>query len=118
MPQSNSTWITEIPTPEELRTCRAYLASELQLLPNLRVVVALGRVAFDAYLSVLQDRGLIGTRAAFSFGHDREQHTGDGQPLLISSYHPSQQNTQTGRLTREMFREVLDDVQEFLAEPA
>ena len=94
------------PSPVEIRTCCRHLARELELLPNLRVLVALGRIAFDAYLALLRDRGSIVSRAAFRFGHNREQRTGVGQPLLISSYHPSQQNTSTGRLTRKMLRDV------------
>ena len=94
------------PSPQEIRTCRAYLQKELDLLSNLRVVVALGRIAFDAYLALLRDRGLIESLAAFRFGHNQEHRTGAGQPLLISSYHPSQQNTSTGRLTRQMLRAV------------
>ena len=94
------------PSPQEIRTCRAYLQREMELLPSLRVVVALGRIAFDAYLALLGDRGLIESRAAFRFGHNQEHRTGAGQPLLISSYHPSQQNTSTGRLTRQMLRAV------------
>ncbi len=94
------------PTPEEIRTCRGYFERELDLLPNLRVVVALGRIAFDTYLAVLRDRGLIQTRSAFRFAHDQGHHTGPDQPLLISSYHPSQQNTSTGRLTYTMLRRV------------
>ena len=87
------------PTPEELRNCRPYFERELDLLPDLRVVVALGKIAFDAYLDVLKSRGIIPSRAAFVFGHDREFRTAPGQPVLISSYHPSQQNTSTGKLT-------------------
>jgi uracil-DNA glycosylase family 4 len=94
------------PSPVEIRNCREYFERELDLLPNLRVVVALGRVAFDTYLSVLRDRGLIRSRSAFPFGHNQEHRTGPGQPLLISSYHPSQQNTSTGRLSRTMLRRV------------
>jgi len=94
------------PSPVEIRNCREYFERELDLLPNLRVVVALGRVAFDTYLAVLRDRGLIRSRSAFPFGHDKEYRTGPAQPLLISSYHPSQQNTSTGRLTRTMLRQV------------
>jgi len=90
------------PTREEIANCRGYLERELDLLKNLKIVVALGRVAFDNYLAILQDRGLIGSRAAFAFGHDRQFRTAPGQPLLISSYHPSQQNTSTGKLTEEM----------------
>jgi uracil-DNA glycosylase family 4 len=94
------------PSPEEMRNCRPYLERELALLANLRIVVALGRIAFDAYLSILRDEGVIASRAAFRFGHDREYRTGPGRPLLISSYHPSQQNTSTGRLTEAMLRQV------------
>ena len=94
------------PSPGEIRTCCRFLARELGLLPDLRVVVALGRIAFDAYLGLLLARAAVARRSAFRFGHDVEHHTGDGQPLLVSSYHPSQQNTSTGRLTREMLRAV------------
>jgi uracil-DNA glycosylase len=94
------------PTPEELRNCRPYLDRELDLLPNLRVVVALGRVAFDAYLTILRGRGLIKRRSAFVFAHDQEHRPDESLPLLISCYHPSQQNTSTGRLTFEMLRAV------------
>ena len=90
------------PTPEELRNCRPFFERELDLLPDLRVVVALGKIAFDAYLDVLKSRGVIASRAPFVFGHDREFQTAPGQPVLISSYHPSQQNTSTGKLTEAM----------------
>jgi uracil-DNA glycosylase family 4 len=94
------------PTPEELRNCRPFFERELDLLANVRVVVALGKVAFDTYLDVLKSRGVIRSRAAFEFGHDREFTTAPGQPLLISSYHPSQQNTSTGKLTEKMLIDV------------
>jgi uracil-DNA glycosylase family 4 len=94
------------PTPEELRNCRPFFERELDLLPDLRVVVALGKIAFDTYLDVLKSRGRIRSRAGFEFGHDREFTTGPGQPLLISSYHPSQQNTSTGKLTEKMLVDV------------
>ena len=90
------------PTREELANCRGFFERELELLPDLKVVVALGRIAFDTYLDVLKARGAIRSRAAFAFGHDREFRTGEGQPVLISSYHPSQQNTSTGKLTEKM----------------
>ena len=86
------------PTPQEMRNCRPYLERELELLSNVRVVVALGKIAFDVYLSILRDRGQIASRSAFVFGHNVAHETGPGQPLLIGSYHPSQQNTSTGRL--------------------
>jgi uracil-DNA glycosylase family 4 len=94
------------PNPEEFRNCREYLEREIDLLKELRVVVALGKIAFDAYLGILRDRGVIRSRAAFVFGHDREHHIAADSPVLISSYHPSQQNTSTGKLTAEMLHAV------------
>lgn len=94
------------PLPEEIRNCRPYLERELELLKDVRVVVALGRLAFDGYLRILLDQRKIARRAGLVFAHDREHHTGLGQPILISSYHPSQQNTSTGKLTADMFRAV------------
>ena len=90
------------PTREEIANCRPYLERELDLLRNTKVVVALGRVAFDNYLGILQSRGLVRSRAAFPFGHNRVFEIAPGQPVLIGSYHPSQQNTSTGKLTEEM----------------
>jgi uracil-DNA glycosylase len=72
------------------------------------VVVALGKLAFDAYLGILRDRGVIQSRAAFTFGHDREFLIAPGEPMLVSSYHPSQQNTSTGKLTAPMLRQVFE----------
>jgi uracil-DNA glycosylase family 4 len=94
------------PLPEELRNCRPYFERELELLREARVVVALGKIAFDCYLSVLRDQGKIASRAAFVFGHGVEYRTGPEQPVLIGSYHPSQQNTSTGKLTEKMLTDV------------
>src|SRR5882724_4762521 len=94
------------PTPQEIRRCRSFLERELELLPKVRVVVALGKIAFDVYLSILRDRGVIRSRSAFVFAHNAEHRIGPGQPLLISSYHPSQQNTSTGKLTEKMLLDV------------
>lgn len=94
------------PLPGEILNCREYLEREIDLLPKVRVVVALGRIAFDQYLAILRGRGIIERRSAFVFGHDREHEIAPGSPLLISSYHPSQQNTSTGRLTEEMLKVV------------
>ena len=96
------------PLPEEIRNCRPYLERELELLRNVKVVIALGKLAFDGYLTILRDAGKVASRAGFVFAHDREYSTGPGQPALISSYHPSQQNTSTGKLTPEMFRAVFE----------
>ncbi len=102
------------PVPQEIRNCRPYLERELELLRNVRVVVALGRVAFDVYLAILRAQGKISRSSDFVFGHNCEHRTGPGQPLLISSYHPSQQNTSTGKLTERMFREVFVRARKYL----
>ncbi|HTX33843.1 MAG TPA: uracil-DNA glycosylase [Bryobacteraceae bacterium] len=94
------------PAPEEIRNCRPFLERELALLPNIKVAVALGKIAFDSYLDVLKAGGAIASRAAFVFGHNRRFQTAPGYPLLISSYHPSQQNTSTGKLTETMLADV------------
>lgn len=94
------------PAPGEIRNCRGYLERELDLLVNLRVVVALGRIAFDVYLSILRDRGSIPSRSAYRFAHNAAHRTGPRLPILLSSYHPSQQNTSTGKLTEKMLLDV------------
>ena len=97
------------PSREELRNCRPYLVRELELLKDLKVVVALGKIAFDQYLETLKARGAIPSRSAFPFGHNRQFATGPGQAVLVSSYHPSQQNTSTGKLTERMLTEVFEN---------
>jgi uracil-DNA glycosylase family 4 len=94
------------PARQELLNCRPYLEKELDLLKNLTVVVALGKIAFDHYLEVLKSRGIIRSRAPFAFGHNRQFTIAPGQPVLLSSYHPSQQNTSTGKLTEKMLLDV------------
>ena len=105
------------PTPDELRNCRYWLDAELSLLTNLRVVVALGKIACDGYLTILKEKGQITSRAAYPFGHNREHNLGPGLPTLITSYHPSQQNTSTGKLTKEMLEAVFAKAQEILNQP-
>jgi uracil-DNA glycosylase family 4 len=102
------------PATDEIRNCRSFFERELQLLSNTRVVVALGKIAFDVFLSVLRDRGSITSRAPFVFGHNREFRI-PGTPVLISSYHPSQQNTQTGKLTEKMMLDVFLRAKKILA---
>lgn len=103
------------PSPAEILTCRRYIEQEIELLADVRVVVALGKLAFDDYLAILKSQGRIERRSAFIFGHDKEHRTGPDQPVLISSYHPSQQNTQTGKLTQPMFRAVFQRAKDILA---
>jgi uracil-DNA glycosylase family 4 len=102
------------PLPSEVAACRGYLERELDLLKQVRVVVTLGSIGTGVYLSILKDRGLIESRAAFPFGHSRLHYTGKGQPALLCSYHPSQQNTSTGRLTDAMLREVFEKAREIV----
>ena len=93
------------PTPEELRNCAPWLDQEMKLLTDLRVVVCLGRIAFDGLLGHLVRAGMMKTRAGFAFAHGAE-HTLPGSLIAIASYHPSLQNTNTGKLTRAMLLKV------------
>jgi uracil-DNA glycosylase family 4 len=93
------------PMRDEMEACRPFLVRELGLFPRARVVVALGKVAFDAYLQVRRECGLEVPRPLPRFGHGKASRLPEGV-TLITSYHPSQQNTQTGRLTRVMFHAV------------
>jgi len=104
------------PTREELANCRPYLEGEIALLAGVRVVVALGRIAFDTYLSILHDQGRITRKSAFAFGHGVEHQMGDGLPTLIASYHPSRQNTSTRRLTEKMLRDVFTRTRDLLGD--
>jgi uracil-DNA glycosylase family 4 len=92
------------PTPEELDNCRPYLIEELRLLKNARVIVALGKIAFDNVLLALADRGVAIPKPRPAFGHEVIHRLNDY--TLIGSYHPSQRNTQTGLLTPAMFDRV------------
>ena len=94
------------PTREEFETCRPYLEKEIQLLWNVRVVIVLGRLALDAYLKILLDQKRIEKRSLYSFGHNVRHQLPTRLPNLLCSYHPSRQNTQTGRLTPSMFLRV------------
>jgi len=93
------------PLPEELANCAPYLDREIDGLKNLKVVVALGKIAFDAYLHHLKRRGLLKSKAPYGFAHGAHYRLPDGK-ILLASYHPSNQNTQTGKLTRKMFVEI------------
>jgi uracil-DNA glycosylase family 4 len=89
------------PSPEELRNCQPWLLTELKMLPRLEGIVALGKIAFDSVWEIFSSRSGLKERPLFSHGSFYE--LGDGLPWLLASYHPSRQNTQTGRLTVEMF---------------
>lgn len=101
------------PSPAEISNCQPYLEAELELLRP-RAVLALGRIAFDSYLKILQHRGVIGTRSVYRFSHGASYQLAAGGPRLFASYHPSQQNTLTRRLTPAMFARVLRKIRRFL----
>jgi uracil-DNA glycosylase family 4 len=93
------------PLPEEQRNCAHWLDEEIALLPRLRVVICLGKIGFDAYVSYLMRSGLIPSRSGFTFSHGAEYKLPNGITLL-STYHPSLQNTNTGVLTAPMFLKI------------
>jgi len=93
------------PLPEEIANCAPYLDREITALSKLKVVVALGKIGFDAYLAHLRRAGFAFRNAEYMFGHAVEYKTPDGITLL-GSYHPSNQNTATGKLTAGMFEAV------------
>lgn len=103
------------PLPEELNACASFMDETVAMMQSLRVVVCLGRIAFDASLQLYQRRGWIRKRTPFKFGHGIE-HIFEAvdaakrvtPPVILCSYHPSQQNTFTGRLTPIMLRKVFE----------
>jgi uracil-DNA glycosylase family 4 len=92
------------PLPSELATCRSWLEGEMKLLERVRVIVALGSIAFDQVWRIVADAGLAPARKS-RFAHLVEVPLADGR-VLLGSYHPSQQNTFTGKLTEPMFDRV------------
>jgi len=102
------------PLPEELRNCQPYLEDELECLVSLRAVLALGRIAFDRYLSVIREKVDLPPRSKMPFAHGASYDLPGGLPRLFASYHPSQQNTQTGKLTPAMMHQVLADIDRYL----
>src|SRR5947209_10192864 len=95
------------PRPEEIANCAHFLDAELAALSKVRVVVALGKIGFDAYLNYLRRQQVIKSRAPFVFGHGVEFEMPNGIRLL-GTYHPSMQNTNTGKLTKEMFSKIFE----------
>ncbi len=93
------------PTPAERHRCASWLNRELDLMPGVRVLVALGSIAYVQTLRILAERGVAVPRPRVRFGHLVEVPL-PGAPTLLCSYHPSQQNTFTGKLTEEMFDRV------------
>jgi uracil-DNA glycosylase family 4 len=100
------------PTPEEIARCLPHLDAEIAALPQVSVVVALGRIGFDAYLQLLKSRGIT-PRPRPQFAHGSVERLSNGQ-TLIGCYHPSRQNTNTGKLTAPMMDAVFRKVRSAL----
>ena len=100
------------PLPEELTACAPFLDRELAGLRKLKVVVALGKIGFEAYLNYLKRQGVIASKKSYVFKHGASYRMPDGK-VVLASYHPSNQNTQTGKLTREMFVEIFQAAASF-----
>jgi uracil-DNA glycosylase family 4 len=101
------------PTPLEMRRCRPFLLEELRLFRELRVVVALGKIGWDTYLRARREVGQLVPRPLPRFGHGALAAMPDGVALL-GSFHPSQQNTFTGKLTRTMLGAVFEHARRLL----
>jgi uracil-DNA glycosylase family 4 len=104
------------PAPDELRNCAPWLDEEIRLLRKLRVVVCLGRIAFDGFLAHALRTGVISARAGYTFSHGAEYRMPHGL-RVIASYHPSLQNTNTGKLTRPMFFNIFRRARELAEIP-
>ena len=103
------------PTPDEIQRCLPFLQRELELLDRVRVVMVLGRLAYDAFLRLARQQTKLPPKSCTPFRHGAEYELPSPLPRLHCSYHPSQHNTQTGRLTRGMFQKLLNKIQEYLS---
>jgi uracil-DNA glycosylase family 4 len=102
------------PQPNELANCRSYLERDLAIVQP-KVVLALGKIAWDTYLGALKSQRVIASRAGLTFAHGAEAKLPNGV-VLVGVYHPSQQNTQTGKLTPAMYGAVLQRIKRYLSE--
>jgi uracil-DNA glycosylase family 4 len=113
------------PTPDEIATCRRHMVAEIGALPGVRVVVALGKIGFDAYLAYLAESRGVAPRPRPAFGHGSRTDFAPGLapgleprlPVLLGSYHPSRQNTNTGKLTAEMLESVFRKARQIIESP-
>lgn len=100
------------PFPMEIVNCLPFIKNEISMMNNLKVVVALGAIAQNYILKIFSE--INQEKIYFPFSHGRTDKLPDGLPFLISSYHPSRQNTQTGKLTKEMFDQIWVNVNQLL----
>jgi uracil-DNA glycosylase len=114
----NNCWITAVlhcappqnkPTRQEINNCRGYLLDELRWSKNIKVILALGKIAADSVVTAIREMNLLEQKAMFKFSHGAELKIDEGK-TIIASFHPSQQNTFTGRLTKPMFNKVFKRV--------
>ncbi len=105
------------PLPSELANCAPFLDRELAILDRVKVVVALGKIGFDAYLNYLKRKGILRSKAGYVFGHEARYVMPNGV-VLLASYHPSNQNTATKKLTPKMFEDVFRRAREIAASTA
>lgn len=120
-------WITAInhcappdnkPTPEEQAACRPFLVEEIGRMTRVRVVLALGRIAWDGWFRAMTERGHPAPKPRPAFGHGVESTPfGPAGPILLGSFHPSRQNTNTGRLTRTMWQAVFARARQLVDRP-
>lgn len=118
----NNCWIAAVihcappqnkPTAQEIYNCQTYLLTEIKLLKRIKIILALGKIAFDSVVATLKELKLIEKNGKFKFEHGAELQTNDGK-TIIASFHPSQQNTFTGKLTKPMFDNVFRRISKFL----
>ena len=102
------------PLPSELANCAPFLDREIAILKDIKVVVALGKIGFDAYLNRLKCNGVIRSRAGYLFAHAARYAMPNGI-VLLASYHPSNQNTATGKLTAAMFEGIFREAKKITA---
>ncbi len=105
------------PSPREIANCAPFLDRELQALKNMRVLVALGRIGFAAYLHHLKRTGALTSRSGYSFAHGAS-YLMPNRVTLLASYHPSNQNTATGKLTGAMFEQIFLTARQLASDPS
>ena len=104
------------PSPGEIANCAPFLDRELEALKRMKVLVALGRIGFDAYLNHLKRIGVLKSKSGYSFGHGA-RYTMPNGVILLASYHPSNQNTATGKLTVLMFEQIFLTARQLVSGP-
>lgn len=103
------------PGPDEIRNCQEHLERELDLLKETRVIVSLGKLSWDQMLRIYGERGAEIPSPKPKFGHGEEFEPGPDLPVLLGSYHPSRQNTQTGTLSEKMLDDIFRRAKQILS---